>query len=134
MKHLITLVIVIAAVLLMANTFTTKASNDQKGGEKSKGGNDQVKLYSDAVEVVEISDKVERCSTSSGATLMRLRVKSTAPIDVRIHTRTQQGRWTYSDYMNKKSDDEISSSECYTKARYKVQTRPAGNNDKWPKL
>jgi hypothetical protein len=50
----------IVALLLSAHVFTAGASHAQKEGEKSKGGNDQVKIYSDAVEVVEVSGKADR--------------------------------------------------------------------------
>ena len=57
MKRLITTAAAIAALLLKARFSTAGAPYAQKGGEKSKGGNDQVKLYSDTVEVVEVSEK-----------------------------------------------------------------------------
>ena len=133
MKQVVPLTAAIAALLLTAYFSTAGASYAQKGDEKSKGGNDQVKLYSDAVEVVEVSDKDEKCPSSGGATSLRLRVKSASPVDVRLHSSTRKGGWSFSDFLNKKSGDEITSFECFSKARYKVQTRPAGSG-KWPSL
>lgn len=92
-----------------------------------------MKLYSNAVEVVEVSDKAEKCPLSGGATSVRLRVKSESPVDVRLHYTTRKGGWASSDYLSKKIGDEITAYECFPKARYKVQTRPAGS-DKWPTL
>jgi len=132
-KRLIIPAATLAALLLTARVLTASASYAQKQGEKSKGGNDQVKLYSDAVEVVEVSDKAEKCSSSGGATSLRLRVKSESPVDVRLYSTTQRGSWAFSDFLNKKSGDEITSFECFPKARFKVQTRPAGSN-KWPNM
>ncbi|HEU0178568.1 MAG TPA: hypothetical protein VFV58_30260 [Blastocatellia bacterium] len=133
MRRLITHASTLTALLLTAHVFTASASYAQKEGEKSKSGNDQVKLYSDAVEVVEVSDKAEKCSSSGGATFLRLRVKSESPVDVRLHSSTRKGSWAFSDFLNKKSGDEITSFECFPKARFKVQTRPAGS-DKWPSI
>jgi hypothetical protein len=133
MKRIIPPAAAIAALLLTTHFSTAGASYAQKGDEKSKGGNDQVKLYSDAVEVVEVSDKAEKCPSSGGATSLRLRVKSSSPVDVRLHSSTRKGGWSFSDFLNKKSGDEITSFECFPKARYIVQTRPAGS-DKWPNL
>ncbi|HEY7181639.1 MAG TPA: hypothetical protein VIC84_09485 [Blastocatellia bacterium] len=133
MKRLISPAAALAALLLTAHFFTTSASYAQKSGETSKAGNDQVKLYSDAVEVVEISNKTEKCPSSGGATFLRLRVKSEAPVDVRLHSSTRRGGWAFSDFLNKKSGDEITSVDCFPKAHYKVQTRPAGSG-KWPSL
>lgn len=133
MKRLTIPAAILTALLLSAHIFTAGASYAQKNGEKSKVGNDQVKLYSDAVEVVEVSDKVEKCSSSGGATFLRLRVKSESPVDVRLHSSTRKGGWAFSDFLNKKSGDEITSAECFPKAHYKVQTRPAGSN-KWPNM
>jgi hypothetical protein len=133
MKRIIPPAAAIAALLLTAHFSTAGVSYAQKGDEKSKGGNDQVKLYSDAVEVVEVSDKAEKCPSSGGATFLRLRVKSSSSVDVRLHSSTRRGGWSFSDFLNKKSGDEITSFECFPKARYKVQTRPAGS-DKWPSL
>jgi hypothetical protein len=89
MKPIITPVAAIAALLLMAHYSTASTSYAQKGGEKSKGGDDQVKLYSDAVEVVEVSDKAGKRPSSGGATSLRLRVKSASPVDVRLHSSTR---------------------------------------------
>jgi len=112
---------------------TAGASYAQKGDEKSKGGNDQVKLFSDAVEMAEMGDKAERRPSSGGATSLRLRVKSASPVDARLHSSKLKGGWSFSDFLNKKSGDEITSFERFSKARYKVRTRPAGS-DKWPSL
>lgn len=133
MKRLIIPAAALAALLLTAQVFTSSASRVQKEGEKPKNGNDQVKLYSDAVEVVELSDKAEKCSSSGGATFLRLRVKSGAPVDVRLHSSTRKGGWAFSDFLNKKSGDEITSFECFPKARFKVQTRPVGDA-KWSSM
>jgi hypothetical protein len=57
----------------------------------------------------------------------------TAHIDVRLYYSTRRCGLAFSDYMNKKSGDEITNYACYPKARYKVQTRPAGSG-KWPSL
>jgi hypothetical protein len=121
----------LAVLLLITHANTGNAF--QKGDGKSNGGNDQVKLYSDAVEVVEVSDKAEKCQGPSGATFLRLRVKSASAVDVRLHASLRNGGWSYSDFLNKKSGDEITSFECFPKARFKVQTRPVGS-DKWPPL
>lgn len=126
MKRLITPA-VLSTVLLVVCALTTGTSFAQKGG------NDQVKLYSQDVEVVEVSDKAEKCTEQSGATSIRLRVKSEKPVDVRLHYTTKKGGWASSDYLNKKSGDEISSYDCHPKVKYKVQTRPAGS-DKWPSI
>jgi len=131
MKRLITPAVLITALLVVCPL--TNNSFAQKGGEKSKGGNDQVKLYSNDVEVVEVSDKAEKCPAENGATAVRLRVKSEKPVDVRLHYTTKRGGWASSDYLNKKSGDEISSYDCHPKVKYKVQTRPAGS-DKWPSI
>jgi hypothetical protein len=133
MKRPITYAAALAALLLTAHVCTTGASYAQKESEKSKSGNDQVKLYSDAVEVVELSDKAEKCSSSGGATFLRLRVKSESPVDVRLHSSTRKGGWAFSDFLNKKSGDEITSFECFPKAHYKVQARPAGSS-KWSNM
>jgi hypothetical protein len=123
----------LTALLLIAHSNTDNDFYSQKGNGKSNGGNDQVKLYSDSVEVVEVSDNAEKCQGSNGATFIRLRVKSASPVDVRVHASLRKGGWSYSDFLNKKSGDEITSFECFPKARFKVQTRPAGS-DKWPPL
>jgi hypothetical protein len=133
MKRLITPATAIAALLLMAHVFTARASHVQKEGEKPKSGTDQVKLYSDAVGVIEVSDKAEKCSSSSGATFLRLRVKSESPVEVRLHSSTRKGGWAFSDFLNKKSGDEITSFECFPKAHFKAQTRPAGDA-KWSSM
>jgi hypothetical protein len=52
---------------------------------------------------------------------------------VRLHSSTRKGGWSFSDYLNKMSGDEITRFERFPKARYKVQTRPAGS-DKWQSL
>ena len=72
MKRLITPATIVAALLVVC--LQANASLAQKEGEKSKGEKDQVKLLSDAVEVVEVGDKAEKCPGE--ATLLRLRVKS----------------------------------------------------------
>jgi hypothetical protein len=133
MKRLISPAAALAALLLMAHVFTASASYAQKEGKKSNDGNNQVKLYSDAVEVVEVSDKTEKCPSSGGATFLRLRVKSESPVDVRLHSSTRKGGWAFSDFLNKKSGDEITSVECFPKAHYKVQARPAGSG-KWSNM
>lgn len=125
MKRLITPAVLVIALLIVCPM--TNISFAQKGG------NDQVKLYSQDVEVVEVSDKAEKCTEQSGATAVRLRVKSEKPIDVRLHYTTKNGGWASSDYLNKKNGDEISSYDCHPKVKYKVQTRPAGS-DKWPNI
>jgi hypothetical protein len=133
MKRLITPAAKLSALLLTMSFFTGSASYAQKSGEKSNGRNDNVKLYSNDVEVVELSDKAEKCSSSEGATFLRLRVKSASPVDVRLHCSLRRGGWAFSDFLNKKSGDEITDFECYPKAHYKVQTRPAGSG-KWQSL
>src|ERR1051326_8327197 len=109
------------AALILTAFVAAGAAHVQKNGEKSKGGNDQVKLYSDAVEVVEVSNKAEKCPTPGEGTSLKLRVKSEKPVDVRIHYTTRKGSWASSDYMNKKSGDEVSTYDCHPKTRYKVQ-------------
>jgi len=49
------------------------------------------------------------------------------------YTSFAQGGWAFSDFLNKKGGDEITSFDCHPKARYNVQTRAAGS-DKWPSL
>jgi hypothetical protein len=83
--------------------------------------------------VVEVTDKAEKCTAESGATGVRLRVKSEKPVDVRLYYTTKKGGWASSDYLNKKAGDEITSYDCHPKVKYKVQTRPAGS-DKWPNI
>lgn len=126
MKRLFTPAVLVT-VLVVVCALTTNTSLAQKGGS------DQVKLYSQDVEVVEVSDKAEKCTEQSGATTVRLRVKSGKPIDVRLHYTTKKGGWAFSEHLNKKSGDEISSYDCHPKVKYKVQTRAAGS-DKWPSL
>jgi hypothetical protein len=121
------------AALLLVVCLKADYSFAQKGGEKSKSDNDRVKLYSDAVEVVEVSDQAEKCAPADGATTITLRVKSELPIDVRLYHLTRRGGWAFADYPNKKKGDEITSYECNAKAKFKVQTRPVGST-KWPNL
>ena len=132
MKRLVPLA-AFCAVLLLVVCLKTGVSFAQKGSEKAKAGSDQVKLYSDAVEVIEVGDKAEACPSTGGATTLRLRVKSATPVDVRLYFSTRKGGWASADHLNKKSGDEITSTECFPKARYKVQTRPAGSTN-WPNL
>lgn len=130
MKRLITSAAILAA-LLVAVCLNADFSFAQKGSEKSKSSNDQVKLYSNAVEVVEVKPEGEKCGKD--ATTLRLRVTSDSPVDVRVYFQKAKGGWASSDYTNKKKGDEIVSTECRSNAKYKVQTRPAGTN-KWPNL
>jgi hypothetical protein len=76
----------------MTRYSTANTSYAQNGSEKSKGGDDHVKLYSDAVEVVEVSEKAEKRPSSAGATSLRLRVKSASPADVEASFQHMKGR------------------------------------------
>jgi hypothetical protein len=121
----------LTVLFLMALIPAASASFAQKGNEKSKGGNNQVKLYSNAVEIVDVKPEGEKCGKE--ATTLRLRVVSESPVDVRVHFRTRRGGWAFSDYLNKKKGEEMVSIECQTNAKYKVQARPVGSS-KWPSL
>lgn len=127
MKRLIAPATIVAALLVVC--LQSNVSFAQKDGEKSKGEKDQVKLLSNDVEVIEISDKAEKCP--GDATSLKLRVKSEKPIDVRLHYTRRRSGWAYTDYLNKKNGEEINAVDCVAKTRYKVQTRAAGS-ERWP--
>jgi len=116
---------------LFAVCLMTTDSFAQKSDVKAGSGSNRVKLYSDAIELIEISDKTEKCPAEGGATSVKLRVKSASPVDVRIYYTNRKGHWASTDFLSKKAGDEIFTYDCHPKAKYKVQTRPAGS-EKWP--
>lgn len=94
--------------------------------DANKKKNDQVKLESNQVELIEVSEAVKDCPNQKG-TLLRLKVTSETAIDVRIHSQKLNGRWTVSVINGKTHGQEVSSSTCLVNGKFKVQTRAASD-------
>jgi hypothetical protein len=119
----------VAAVLSMAvlTIFRGAASADSTGKKSNN-----VKLYTNAVEVVDVQPTAEKCAKSKGTTI-RLRVTSESPVDIKLYSPGSFGKnWIDKDFPNQKKGDEITDFMCgNSNAAYKVYTRAAGSSDAW---
>jgi predicted acyl esterase len=95
--------------------------------DTNKKQNDQVKLESNQVELIEVSEVAGQCPNQTGTTL-RLKVTSSNAIDVRVYSQTLRARQVFADYKNKKQGDEVTSYTCLEKGKFKVQTRAASDS------
>jgi hypothetical protein len=114
------------AVLTLLSS-TALADNNSK-----KTGN--VKLYTNAVEVVDVQPSAEKCAKSKGTTV-RLRVTSESPVDIKLYSPGVFGKnWIDKDFPNQKKGDEITDFMCGdANATYKVYARAAGSSEAWPR-
>ena len=120
-----------AAVLSFAvlTIFNGAASADTT----SKKSNN-VKLYTNAVEVVDVQPTAEKCPKSKGTTI-RLRVISESPMDIKLYSAGTFGKnWIDKDFANQKKGDDITDYMCgNSNAAYKVYARVAGSSEAWPR-
>ena len=98
----------------------------------TKAGNNQVRLLTNSVEVVEVIPSAEKCATQKG-TSVRLRVTSETPVDVRLYVQVGYKKWLNRDFTNQKRGDEITDYMCDRKPNYKVYAHAAGSSEEWPK-
>ncbi|MBS1806617.1 MAG: hypothetical protein JST84_00325 [Acidobacteria bacterium] len=94
--------------------------------DTNKKQNDQVKMESNQVELIEVSAVAGQCTNQKGTTL-RLKVTGSNAVDVRVYSQTLRARWVFADYKNKKQGDEVTSFTCLEKGKFKVQTRAASD-------
>jgi hypothetical protein len=130
MRRLIIPTAMIFIAVLVVLCLGADPSFAQKDGEKPKSGSDKVKLETNQVEVVELSQTAEKCANQKGASL-RLKVLSESPIDVRILYQNNRGRWNASNISGKKRGDEIAEFTCFQDSRFRVQARTASDKP-WP--
>lgn len=94
--------------------------------DTSKKKNDQVKLESKQVELIEVSEAVKDCPNQKG-TLLRIKVTSETAVDVRIHAQNLRTHWYANDFKGKTRNQEISIFTCLVNGKFKVQTRAASD-------
>ena len=109
--------------LLSLYTLNPWQSLAQDAGKKK---NDQVKLESNQVELIEVSETASQCPNQKGTTL-RIKVIASSTVDVRVYAQNMRGRWYAADYKAKKQGDEVTMYTCLLKGKFKVQTRAASD-------
>lgn len=102
------------------------ANGCQSFAQETKKKDDQVKLESKQVELIEVLEAVSDCPNQKG-TKLRIKVVSESAIDVRIHAQNLRGRWYTNDFKGKTRGQEISLFTCLVKGKFKVQTRAASD-------
>jgi hypothetical protein len=114
--------------LCFFSTFATNANAQDKIGKSNK----QVKLLTNAVELVDVTHgTIKECGTRK-STSVRVRVVSRSPVDVRRFANVGNN-WSPIDYSNQKQGDEISTFMCTEGAIFKFYSRPAGSSEEFPK-
>jgi hypothetical protein len=113
-----------AALVLAFSLGTSQAQQTPK----------QVKLVTDAVEVVDLSPGAAKCPDQKEASTVRLRVKSEKPVDVAVYL-WFPGGWSGRIFANKSTGDEFEHYGCVSPKHisFKVYARDAGSQQDWPK-
>lgn len=97
-----------------------------------KISNKQVKLLTNAVELVDVTHgTIKECGTRK-STSVRVRVVSSSPVDVRRYANVGKN-WSPIDYSNQKQGDEITTFMCTEGATFKFYGRPAEGSKEFPK-
>lgn len=125
-KQLLFVAVVLSMAVLIVLSGTASADDT---GKKSN-----VKLYTNAVEVVDVQPTAEKCANSKGTTI-RLRVTSETPVDVKLWSPGASGKnWIDKDFANRKKGDVITDYMCNSSnALYKVYAHAAGGSEAWPR-
>ena len=116
-----------AICIVLVGGFSAKASYAQQTPK-------QVKLYTDSVEVVELTGSAEKCSQQADGTTAHLRVKSEKPVDVAVFFHIPQTGWTGKEFLKKSKGDEISHYACIPmkQVEWRIFARESGSQQPWP--
>ena len=125
MKNYNWLFLLVALCFFSAFSTTTPA---QETGKKNK----QVKLLTNAVELIEVTHGTIKECGNQKSTTVRVRVVSSSPVDIRRYANLGN-IWNPQDFLNQKLGDEISTYFCTDVATFKFLSRPAGSSEEFPK-
>ena len=114
--------------LCFFSAFSTVTNAQDNSGKKDK----QVKLLTNAVELIEVTHGTIKECGNQKSTSVRVRVVSSSPVDIRRYA-NRGNIWNPQDFTNQKQGDEISTYFCTDVATFKFLSRPAGSSEAFPK-
>ena len=117
--------------LLVAVCFIGLFSLSDKAQNNSDKSDKQVKISTNALELIEVTHSASECGKQK-STVVRLRVVSDSPVDVRAFVPLARVMTTRT-FLNQKQGDEISAYVCNGESTFKFVSRPAGSSDEFPK-